>query len=141
MKNKHLYGIWGCLFIICALLGFIPEPTGVIKALLIFAAALFFVPGWFLYYRATNSKDLPALQCIFTISAASLGATLIFLVLNFLSAGNPDISGDFLYGLLIIFSSPMICAQYWVASLFLWACLLISSFSAIRKVKKELSRQ
>ena len=141
MKNKHLYGIWGCLFIICALLGFIPEPTGIVKVLLILSAAAFFVPGWLLYYRAAKGNDIPTLQCLLGLSLTSLCATLIFLVLNFLSAGNPNISGDFLYALLIIFSSPMVCAQYWIASLFLWACLLIASFSAARKAKKGLSQQ
>lgn len=141
MKNKHLYGIWGCLFIICALLGFIPSPSGFLKILLMLTAALFFVPGWILYCRAVKFSDLATLACLRTISLLSLGCTLVFLVLNFLSAGNPNISGDFLYGLLILFSSPMICAQYWIASLFLWACLLIASFSAIRKAKKQLSQQ
>jgi len=127
------------LFIICALLGFIPEPEGFVKVLLILAAAVFFVPGWVLYYRASKNAELPALQVICAICLVSLGTTLIFLVLNFLSAGNPNISGDLLYGFLIIFSAPMVCSQYWVASLFLWACLLMASLSAIKKVKKQLS--
>ncbi len=139
MKNKYLYGIWCCLFIICALLGFIPEPEGFVRTLLILVAAAFFVPGWILYYRAVKNTDLISLRTIRTICFISLSTTLLFLVLNFLSAGNPNISGDFLYGLLIIFSSPMVCAQYWVASLFLWACLLIASFSAIGKIRKQLS--
>lgn len=139
MQNKHLYGIWGFLFIMCALLGFIPAPDGFVKVLLILAAAVFFVPGWILYARAVNNKDISVLATIRTISLLSLGATLIFLVLNFLSAGNPNIPGEFLYGLLIIFSSPMVCFQYWIVSLFLWSCLLVSSFSAIRKVKQQLS--
>jgi len=139
MKNKILYGSWGCLFIICALLGFIPEPEGFVRVLLILASAAFFVPGWILFYRAYKNAALPALQVIRNICLVSLGATLIFLVLNFLSAGNPNVSGELLYGFLIVFSAPMVCSQYWVASLFLWACLLMASLSAIKKVKKQLS--
>ena len=139
MKNKHLYVIWGCLFIVCALLGFIPEPEGFLKFLLILAAAVFFIPGGILYFRSVKNNDLSVLQCLCAFSLVSLTSTLIFLVLNFLSAGNPDISVDFLYGLLIIFSAPMVCSQYWIASLFLWACLLMLSLSAIKKVKKQLS--
>lgn len=139
MKNKHLYAIWGCLYIVCALLGFIPAPEGILKFLLILAAAVFFIPGGILYCRGVKSNDLSALHCLCTVSLVSLTATLIFLVLNFLSAGNPDISGDFLYGLLIVFSAPMVCSQYWIASLFLWACLLMLSLSATKKVKKQLS--
>lgn len=136
MKNRILYGIWGCLFIICALLGFIPEPEGFGKALLVLIAVAFFVPGWILYYRASRACDLAALRVIRTLCLVSLGGTLIFLVLSFLSAGNPSISWDLLYGFLIIFSSPMVCSQYWVISLFLWACLLMASLSAIKKAKK-----
>ena len=139
MKNKHVYGIWGGMFIICALLGFIPEPEGFGKFLLVLAAVAFFVPGWGLYCRAAKQRDLSTLKALRAICLTSLGATLIFLVLNFLSAGNPDISGEFLYGLLIIFSAPMVCAQYWFISLFLWACLLMLCLSAIRKVKKQVS--
>ena len=139
MKNKHLYSIWGCLFIICALLGFIPAPEGLLKTLLVLVAAAFFVPGWILYYRSAKNMDLFSLRIIRTICFLSLGTTLLFLVLIFLSAGNPNISGAFLYGLLIIFSSPMVCAQYWVVSLFLWACLLFASISSISKIKKQLS--
>lgn len=136
MKKKTLFLLWGGLYILCALLGFIPEPQGIIKALLILAAAAFFVPGWILYCRAFKSDDLPTLGLIRTLSLVSLCATLIFLVLNFLSAGNPNISGDLLYGFLIIFSAPMVCSQFWAISLFLWACLLMASLSAIKKAKK-----
>lgn len=135
MKKKTLFLIWGGLYILCALLGFIPEPQGMIKALLILAAAVFFVPGWMLFYQAFKSNDLPTFRIIRALSLVSLCATLIFLVLNFLSAGNPNVSGDLLYGFLIIFSAPMVCSQYWVASLFLWACLLMASISSLRKAK------
>lgn len=136
MRKKTLFLIWVGLYILCALLGFIPEPKGIIKALLVLAAAVFFVPGWMLFYRALKGNDLPTLGIIRTLGLVSLCATLIFLVLNFLSAGNPNISGDLLYGFLIIFSVPMVCSQFWAISLFLWACLLMASLSALRKAKK-----
>lgn len=140
MKSKILYGVWGCLFIICALLGFIPEPEGFMKVLLVLAAAVFFVPGWILYYRARKSADLSSLQLLRTLCLVSLCATLIFLVLNFLSVNAGDAAGSLLYGFLVIFSAPMVCSQYWIASLFLWACLLMASLSAIKKAKKQLSQ-
>ncbi len=136
MKKKTLYLIWGGLYILCALLGFIPEPEGIVKALVVLAAAVFFVPGWMLFYQALKSDDRSTLRVIRTLSLVSLCATVIFLVLNFLSAGNSNVSGDLLYGFLIIFSAPMICSQYWAISLFLWACLLMASISYLRKVKK-----
>ena len=42
MKNKHLFWIWGGLFILCALLGFIPQPEGFLKGLLILVSIAFF---------------------------------------------------------------------------------------------------
>lgn len=140
MKNKILYWIWGCLFILCALLGFIPEPDGFLKVLLIIAAAAFFVPGWALLYRACRTQDLGTLKMICSLCFISLGSTLLFLVLNLLSGKGSALAGELLYGFLIIFSSPMVCSQYWVASLFLWACLLMAGFSAIKKLKKSLSQ-
>ena len=136
MKNKTLYPIWGGLFIICALLGFIPAPEGFLKVLLILVAAAFFVPGWILLYRADRDKDVASLKLIRGISLCSLGATLLFLVLNFMSGRGSEMAGELLYNFLVIFSTPMVCAQYWVASIFLWACLLMTSLSCLKKAKK-----
>ena len=132
MKNKVLFLIWGGLYILCALLGFIPAAEGLGKVLLILAAAAFFVPGWILFYRAKKNQDLSLLGALRWISLASLSATFLFLVLFFMCAGRETAAADVLYGFLILFSAPMMCAQYWIASLFLWACLLSASFSAIR---------
>lgn len=141
MKNKTIFMIWGGLFILCALLGFIPTPEGFVKGLLIFAAAVFFVPGWILYYRGQQKQDLSLLCLLRGISLVSLGTTFLFLVLFFLSAGKKAAASSLLYGFLVIFSAPMVCSQYWIASLFLWACLLMACLSSIRKAKKQLSQQ
>ena len=63
------------------------------------------------------------------LSAISLGVTLFLLVLNFLSGKASDAMGEFLYGLLTMLSAPMVCSQYWLLSLFLWACLLMTAIS------------
>lgn len=136
MKNKILYCIWGGLFILCALLGFIPEPEGFLYAVLLITSILFFVPGGLLLYRAYQSKDIATMVTIRAISLISLAATLIFLVLNFLTANATKAAGDLLYGFLVIFSSPMVCSQNWLISLFLWACLLMTSISLQKQSKK-----
>ena len=64
MKNKHLFWIWGGLFILCALLGFIPQPEGFLKALLILFSVAFFIPGFVLLFRAAKEKDLSLLKTI-----------------------------------------------------------------------------
>ena len=136
MKNKHLFWIWGGLFILCALLGFIPQPEGFLKAMLILFSVAFFIPGFVLLFRAAKKKDLSLLKTIVILCLVSLGSTLLFLVLNFLSGRGSLLAGNLLYGFLVIFSSPMVCAQYWVVSLFLWACRLMTGLSFIKKAKK-----
>ena len=136
MKNKILYLVWGGLFILCALLGFIPEPKGFLYVVLLITALLFFVPGGLLLYNAYRSKDLSTMAVIRTLSLISLIITLIFLVLNFLSVEAGKAAGDLLYGFLIIFSTPMVCSQNWLISLFLWACLLMTSISLGKQSKK-----
>lgn len=140
MKSKHWYILWGCLYILCAFLGFIPQPEGFWKVLLMLAAAAFFVPGWVLLYFAHSRQDLGHARVIRSLSLISLAATLIFLVLNFLSGNISEAGGDLLYGFLVIFSSPMVCAQYWIASLFLWACLLMTSLSILLEARKGKKR-
>lgn len=137
MKNKHWYLLWGALYIICAGLGFIPEPAGFLKWLLILTALAFFVPGWMLLYLAHSRREPGIARVVRTVSLLSLCFTLIFLVLNLLSGNASDAAGEMLYSFLVIFSAPMICLQYWIVSLFLWACLLMTSISILIRAKKR----
>ena len=59
------------------------------------------------------------------LSAVSLGATLVMLVLNIVLATGSTALGDFLHGVLTVVSAPMLYCGSWALSLFLWACLLI----------------
>ena len=136
MKTKHWYLLWGCLYILCAFLGFIPRAAGFGKFLLVLAAAAFFVPGWVLLYFASSRGQLEHARNVRTLSLISLGTTLLFLVLNFASGHASEAVGKMLYTLLVLFSAPMYCSQYWIASLFLWACLLMTSLSILMKARK-----
>lgn len=129
MKQKTLYILWACMFILCAGLGFIPESEGFGTVVLVTLAVLFFLPGALLLHCAQKARDAKGIKRIRLISAISLGATAVMLVINFACAGASTALGDFLFGLLILVSSPMICGRYWVVSLFLWACLLMASFN------------
>ena len=133
MTKKTLYILWGVLFIICAGLGFIPEPEGALKILLTILSLVFFLPPAVLVYRAAKEADRPVLMLVRNLSAASLGLTLAVLVLNFLSAMRSELLGNVLYGVLVIVSSPMVCSGFWVLSLFLWACLLMAALQQLRK--------
>ena len=133
MKEKTLYGIWLFLFILCAGLGFIPEPAGFGKVILVILAILFFVPGMLLLVNAIPAGNKKTVLLIRKISAASLVLTLALLVANVFSVSASATVGNILYGLLTVVSAPMICGQYWFLSMFLWACLLIGSLTRPKK--------
>ena len=127
MKNKTLFTLWGGLFIVCAGLGFIPEPAGMLRLLLTGVSFLFFLPPAVLLYRAKKDGEDALRKLIRNLSALSLGLTLVLLILNFLTAFGTEAAGVMLYAMLVMVSSPMICSGYWALSLFLWACLLMGS--------------
>ena len=135
MSKKTLYFIWGGLFILCGLLGFIPEPEGLIKALMVVSSLVFFVPGGMLLYLGKQEGDFQTITVVRTLSIISLAVTLFLLVLNFLSGNASDAMGNFLYGLLVFLAAPMVCSQYWFLSLFLWACLLMTALTFGKKNK------
>ena len=132
MKRSFLYPLWGGLFILCAGLGFIPEPAGATAVLLTGLSVLFFLPPAVLLYRAAKEGDVPTLKLIRNLSALSLGLTVVLLIANFLSAAASETLGSVLYSILVIVTSPMICSGHWALSLFLWACLLTAALRELR---------
>lgn len=128
MKKSTLLLIWGILYIICAGLGFIPEPQGMVRAMLFLVSLLFFLPPAVLLYRGKTQGDRDAVRLVRWSSAASLGLMLIGLCGNILAALGGDELGDIMHILLGLVSAPMFCSNFWVMPLFLWAVLLISSF-------------
>lgn len=127
MKKPFLFTLWGGLFIVCAGLGFIPDPRGALKTLMTVLSLCFFLPPALLLYQARKQRDLAAVKLIRGLSVLSLALTLALLVGNFLCAAAPEAVGTILYYVLVIVSSPMICSGHWAMSLFLWACLLFAS--------------
>ena len=133
MNRKLLFALWGCLFSLCAGLGFIPEPEGALAVFLTALSLTSFLPPALLLYRAAKVRDLPVLKLIRNLSALSLGLTLVLLIVNFLTALSSETLGTVVHYVLVIVSSPMICSGHWALSLFLWACLLMAS----QKLLKE----
>lgn len=133
MKKSTLYIIWAGLFIICAGLGFIPNPTGAGRVLLTLLSVAFFIPPAVLLYRADQEKDNNTLQLIRNFSALSLLLTMVLLIVNLLSAFRSEWLGNVVHAVLVMVSSPMVCSGYWALSLFLWACLLVVSLKLLKK--------
>lgn len=129
MNRNILYGLWAGLYIVCAGLGFIPEPAGFGKAVLVLMSILFFIPPMVLLYRG----DIRDLKFIRNISILWLVGALVLLVGNLLSVLASEAFGTGLYALLVLLTAPMVCGQYWLLSLFLWACLLMGSLSILKK--------
>ena len=127
MKSQFLYALWGALFILCAGLGFIPEPAGVLRVLLTGLSILFFLPPAVLVWKGRREKDRQGLMLVRNLSIVSLGLSATLIIANFLVAFRSELLGDILHGVLVVVSSPMICSGHWAMSLFFWACLLIAS--------------
>lgn len=133
MSNKILYAAWGVLFVLCAGLGFVPEPEGLLAAVMTALSVLFFVPGFVLLYRGQK-------KAVRILSIISLAGSLLCLLLNVWSVGMTAEMGAFLYTLLGLVSTPMFCARIWVLSLFLWACLLMGSLMKLPGSPKNHTR-
>ena len=133
MKKSVLFALWGGLFILCAGLGFIPEPEGALGIGLTCLSVLFFLPPALLYWRANGQGDKNTLKLLRNLSAASLLGTVTLLIANFLSITASETLGDLLYTVFIIVTSPLVCSGYWFLPLFLWACLGIASQNALKK--------
>ena len=129
MNKKVLFVLWGVLFILCAGLGFIPEPQGALKILMTALSVLFFLPP----VMALCHGDRETAQLIRNLSALSLGVTMVTLILNFVLAVGSEALGNVLHYILVVVSSPMIASGHWALSLFLWACLLMVSLKQLRK--------
>ena len=133
MIRKLLFALWAVLFSLCAGLGFIPEPEGLMTAVLTGISILSFLPRWILLYRAVKSGSIADILLIRNLSALSLGMTLAALIANFITAFASETIGQILYYILIIVSSPMVCSGHWAMRLFLWACLLMVSLKQLRR--------
>ena len=127
MNKTSYYTTWAGISILCAGLSFIPEPAGFLKFLMIALSLGFFLPPAMLLYRAKKERDVFTVKLIRNLSLASLVLTVAVLIISVLSFLAPEWVGNFLHILLILVSVPMVCGQYWVLSLFCWACLLMVS--------------
>ncbi len=133
MKKQTLYVLWGVLFALCAGLGFLPEPEGLLRSVLMGVSLLFFLPPALLIWGAVQTGDRPALLLVRNLSLASLGLTLAALALTMINAMGSEALGNALHVVLTIVSAPMIASGFWFLPLFLWACLLMVTIQQLKK--------
>ena len=129
MKTKILFALWAALYLLCAGLGFIPNPQGALRILMILLAIACFVPPLLLI----RTKERPVVALVRNLAILWLALTMVLICFNFLSATSSEAMGNLMYRLLVMISSPMICGQYWIMSLFGWAYLLFDAIHALRK--------
>lgn len=140
MTNRKLYLSWLYLYILCAALGFIPDPRNpLVAALLTLCALAFFAPPALLLYQGIHKGDRKPLKAVALFSGCSLVLTLLLFIANTLTvlAPNNILLGNILNALLILFSAPMKCAPYQVLSIFGWACLLFTTLTNWKKTGKK----
>lgn len=128
MKRSTLWLLWGVFYIICAGLGFIPQPEGIVRAMLFLLSLLFFVPPGVLLHEARQHSDRALLRRLRILALASLILTQLMLIASILTAPYSEALGTAMHILLGLVSAPMFCSNYFVVPLFLWAVVLIMSF-------------
>lgn len=127
MDNGILMALWGGMYLICCVLGFVSPADAFSRVFMTVLSVLFFLPPGFLVWQAKKKDDLKILRLVRRISALSLGLTTAVLVANFLSVlATTELIGTLLHYLLALVSVPMLCSNMWLLSLFGWACLLFA---------------
>ena len=133
MKKSTLYYIWGGAYALCGLLSLIGKPSAVLQVVMTLFSLGFFVPPAVLLVKAFQEQDTKTVKLLRLISILSLGLTVLVFLLNILSMGWSEAMGNFLYYTLVFLSVPMVCSGHYALSLFLWACLMFSTFLKFKK--------
>ena len=128
-KEWILYAIWLCLYILCVGLGTVENVTGVGKLFFVLTAIIFFLPGVLLLLLGMKEKNRKMILRVRLTAICSLSLTVALFCANVFAVGASGQAGTLLNDLLNVVSAPMFCAQYWILSLFCWACLLSASFT------------
>ena len=134
MKNtKKIWISWAIMYGLCTVCAFFPVSSGLMTALFLLLSLGFFVPPGILVFRAIQGKNPKILKTVRNLSLISLSVTLVTILLNFVAFSAEKAWGVALYWILILVSTPMICAQIWVVSLFCWACLLMVCLKFLKR--------
>ena len=120
---------------ICLFLCLGETPVGWAKAPFVLVGLLFYVPPFYLLFL--SKKDRKAIKLMQIISGGSLAAFVVLYVLNIMSVKWSVLAGRVLYYLLVVFSAPILCSQFFVVGLFLWGSILWACILMIRKLDQN----
>ena len=127
VKELILYAVWLCLYILCVGLGTVEGVEGAGKVFFVLTSLIFFLPGVALLILGKKEKNKKMILRVRIAAICSLALTVIVFCANVIAVGASGQVGSFLNDLLNLVSAPMFCSQYWILSLFCWACLLSGS--------------
>ena len=132
-KEIVLYAAWLCLYILCVGLGTVENAEGIGKVLFVLTSLIFFIPGIWLLVLGFQEKNKKMILRVRMAAICSLSLTVIVFCLNIAAVAASSQLGSTLHDILNLVSAPMFCSQYWILSLFCWACLLSASFTKMKK--------
>ena len=133
MKEITAYCIWFCLYVLCVALGTLEDVEGTAKVFFMLTSLIFFLPGVYLLYLGSKEKNRKIILRVRLVAIASLALTVIVFSGNVIAVSASGAVGNAMYELLNLVSAPMFCSQYWILSLFCWACLLSASFTKTKQ--------
>ena len=133
LKEIISYCVWLCLYILCVGLGTVEEVAGIGKVLFILTGLIFFLPGIYLLHLGKQEQNKKMILRVRIVAICSLALTMIVFSANVIAVSADASVGRNLYEMLNLVSAPMFCIQYWIVSIFLWACLLSASFQKNKK--------
>ena len=133
LKEIISYCVWLCLYILCVGLGTVEEVAGIGKVLFILTGLIFFLPGIYLLHLGKQEQNKKMILRVRIVAICSLALTMIVLSANVIAVSADASVGRNLYEMLNLVSAPMFCIQYWIVSIFLWACLLSASLMKTKK--------
>ncbi len=126
---KPWYLSWAAMFVLTAVLGFlfpsVAEPGP--RLALMATAGAFFLPPWVILAKARKAQHRKHVLVIRYLSLLSLVSTVALLCANILSVGMGEALGNGLNAALTIVSAPLVCSNFYLMPLFLWATLLMGS--------------
>ena len=136
MKKSTVFAIWGGLYALCVAMNFLAAyrvPVGWAKAPFVLVSLLFFIPPFYLLFLSKKDKGKKTINALQIISIVSLALFVVLFCLNLASVNWSATTGRVLFYLLISLCAPVVCSQFYVLPLYLWACILMVT----RKFKKR----